>query len=53
METPSHSSSFLRSGDERSDSELQPGHETDIGEYQEVFFFFFAAPLPGGLASAL
>lgn len=46
METPSHSSSFLRSGDERSDSELQPGHETDIGEYQEFLQLFSLAGWP-------
>lgn len=32
METPPHRTSLLRRGDERSDSEFQPGHETDSGE---------------------
>uniref|UniRef100_A0AAQ6A547 TNF receptor superfamily member 11b n=1 Tax=Amphiprion ocellaris TaxID=80972 RepID=A0AAQ6A547_AMPOC len=29
METPSHRSSLLRRGDERTDREIQPGHEAD------------------------
>ena len=33
METPSHRSSLLRRGDEHADSDIQPGHETNAGEF--------------------